>query len=110
MAALRKNRRRLRIEQWLLLAIRTLVILLVVTAMAKPFLESFGAVIAGQRTHKVIVVDGSLSMGYRSGESSRFDQAKRVATQIVKDARGATPISVIMMGDPPPGRDRRPDE
>ena len=63
--------------------------------------ESFGAVIAGQRTHKVIVLDGSLSMGYRSGESSRFDQAKAVATQIVKDARGGDAVSVIMMGDPP---------
>ena len=60
LAAIRKNRRRLRVEQWLLLAIRTLVVLLVVSAMAKPFLESFGAVIAGQRTHKVIVIDGSL--------------------------------------------------
>ena len=63
LAAIRKNRRRLRIEQWLLLAIRTLIILLVVSAMAKPFLESFGAVIAGQRTHKVIVIDGSLIDG-----------------------------------------------
>ena len=40
LAAIRKNRRRIRIEQWLLLAIRTLIILLVVTAMAKPFLEA----------------------------------------------------------------------
>ena len=63
LAAIRKNRRRIRIEQWLLLAIRTLVILLVVSAMAKPFLESFGAVIAGRRTHRVIVLDASLSHG-----------------------------------------------
>jgi hypothetical protein len=101
LSAIRKNRRRLRIEQWLLLAIRTLVILLVVSAMAKPFLEAFGAVLAGTRTHKVIVIDGSLSMGYRSGESSRFEQAKAVATQIVKDARGGDSVSLILMGDPP---------
>jgi hypothetical protein len=103
LSAIRKNRRRLRIEQWLLLAIRTLIILLVVSAVAKPFLESFGAIIAGQRTHKVIVIDGSLSMGYRSAESSRFDQAKEVAIQIVKDARGGDSVSVIMMGNPPRG-------
>ena len=42
LAAIRKNSRRIRIEQWLLLAVRTLIILLVVTAMAKPFLESLG--------------------------------------------------------------------
>ena len=49
MAAMKKNQRRIRIEQWLLLAIRTLIILLVVLAMAKPFLEAFGSVIAGRQ-------------------------------------------------------------
>src|SRR5436305_4629487 len=54
LAAIRKNARRIRIEQWLLLAVRTLLILLVVTAMAKPFLESLVPVIAGRRTHRVL--------------------------------------------------------
>jgi hypothetical protein len=101
LAAIRKNRRRIRIEQWLLLAIRTLVVLLVVTAMAKPFLETFGSVIAGRRTHRVIVLDASLSMGYTSGETSRFQLAKAIATQRVKDSRGGDAISLILMGDPP---------
>ncbi len=101
LAALRKNRRRLRVEQWLLLAIRTLVVLLVVAAMARPYLESFGAVIAGSRTHRVLVIDDSLSMGYTAGESSRFDQAKAVAGQLIKDSRRGDAISVILMGSPP---------
>jgi hypothetical protein len=101
LAALRKNRRRIRVEQWLLLAIRTLVILLVVSAMAKPFLETFGAVLAGQRTHRVLVLDASLSMGYTSGESSRFDQAKAIASQVVKDSRRGDRISIVLMGAPP---------
>ncbi len=101
LAAVRKNRRRIRIEQWLLLAIRTLIILLVVAAMAKPFLETFGAVITGRRTHRVLVIDASLSMGYNSGESSRFDQAKALAAQLVKDSRPGDAASIILMGDPP---------
>jgi hypothetical protein len=101
LAAIRKNRRRIRIEQWLLLAIRTLILLLVVSAMAKPFLEAFGAVIVGQRTHRVLVLDASLSMGYKSGDSSRFDEAKALAAQLVKDSRPGDAISVILMGDPP---------
>ena len=101
LAAIRKNRRRIRIEQWLLLAVRTLLVLLVVSAVAKPFLESFGAVLAGRRTQRVLVLDGSLSMGYTSGESSRFDQAKAIASQVVKDSRPGDAISLIMMGDPP---------
>ncbi len=101
LAALRKNRRRIRIEQWLLLAVRTLILLLIVAAMAKPFLEAFGAVIVGRRTHRVLVLDASLSMGYKSGDSSRFDQAKALAAQLVKDSRQGDVISVILMGDPP---------
>jgi hypothetical protein len=101
MAAIRKNRRRIRIEQWLLLAVRTLLVLLVVSALAKPFLESFGAVIAGRRTQRVIVLDDSLSMAYTSAEASRFDQAKTLASQVVKDSRRGDAISVILMGDPP---------
>jgi hypothetical protein len=101
LAAIRKNQRRIRIEQWLLLAIRTLIILLVVSAMAKPFLESFGVVIAGRRVHRVLVIDGSMSMGYTSGGTSRFDQAKVEAAQLVKESRRGDAISVILMGQPP---------
>jgi hypothetical protein len=101
LAAIRKNRRRIRIEQWLLLAIRTLILLLVVSAMAKPFLETFGAVIVGHRTHRVLVIDASLSMGYKSGDSSRFDTAKALAARLVKDSRAGDTISVVLMGDPP---------
>ena len=103
LAAIRKNSRRIRIEQWLLLAVRTLIIVLVVSAMAKPFLESLGAlpVIAGQRTHRVLVLDGSLSMAYAPADVTRFEQAKTLAAQLVKDARRGDAISVVLMADPP---------
>ena len=103
LAAVRKNSRRIQIEQWLLLAVRTLVIILLVTAMAKPFLESLGgiAAVAGRRTHRVLVLDGSLSMGYTTDGTTRFDQAKALASQLVKDARRGDAISLILMADPP---------
>ncbi len=103
MAAIRKNSRRIRIEQWLLLAVRTLIILLVVTAMAKPYLESLGAlpIMAGQRTHRVLVLDGSLSMAYATAGATRFEQAKTLASQLVRVARRGDAISVVVMGDPP---------
>jgi hypothetical protein len=103
LAAVRKNSRRIRIEQWVLLAVRTLIIILVVSAMAKPFLESLGAVpvFAGRRTHRVLVLDGSLSMGYTEGETTRFDRAKALASQLVRAARRGDAISLVVMGDPP---------
>ncbi len=102
-AAVQKNSRKIRIEQWLLLAVRTMVVILAVTAMAKPFLESVGGspLLAGHRTHRVIVLDGSLSMGYDSGDGTRFDRAKALSSQLVKDARRGDAISLIVMGDPP---------
>jgi hypothetical protein len=83
--------------------VRTLVIVLVVLAMAKPYLESLGAlpVIAGRRTHRVLVLDGSLSMAYTVSDVTRFDQAKTLAVQLVRDARRGDAISVVLMADPP---------
>ncbi len=79
LAAIRKNQRRIKVEQWLLLAIRTLLVILVVTAMAKPFLESLGAMklLPGQRTHRVIVLDGSLSMAYTTAEQEPISNRPR---------------------------------
>src|SRR4051794_17809541 len=76
--AIRKNSRRIRIEQWILLAVRTLLIILVVLAMAKPYLESLGAlpILAGQRTHRGLVLDGSLSLAQSSGEGTPLQQAE----------------------------------
>ncbi len=103
MAAVRKNQKRVQIEQWLLLAVRTLIILLVVLAMAKPLLESLGAIdlLRGQRRHWVLVLDGSMSMDYRPTDTPRFDQAKEIARRLVKDSRQGDALSVIVMADPP---------
>ena len=65
-------------------------------------------VIAGRRTHRVLVLDGSLSMGYTTGDETRFDQAKALAAQLVKDARRGDAISLVADGRPAPGRHRRP--
>ena len=103
--AIRKNQRRIRIEQWLLLAIRCLLVACVVLAMAKPFLEGLGNVIPGRRTHRVLVLDSSLSMGRlvadAGGGSSRFEQAKTVAERLAGDSRRGDAVSLVLMGSPP---------
>lgn len=103
LAAIKKNQRRVRIEQWLLLAVRTLLVILVVSAMAKPFLESLGAValLPGQRTHWVLAIDGSLSMQTTEGDGTRFDRARSLATQLVKSARPGDGVSLVLLADPP---------
>src|SRR3954469_665270 len=85
---IKTNRRRLRIEQLILLAVRTLVVLLLVFAVARPVISSggvAGGLGARGRTSRLLVIDDSLSMGYvAEGGRSAFDAAKDAAGQLLK--------------------------
>jgi hypothetical protein len=102
LAALRKNSRRMRLEQWLLLAARTLLIVLLVLAVAQPYLEQMGLrFVPGGRTLKVLVIDGSYSMAYRPTDKSRFERAKQLATQIVDESAQGDAFTLVLMASPP---------
>lgn len=98
--AIQRQRRRVRLEQWLLLLLRTVVILLVVAAMAKPTLESASAlfVASSPATHHVIVFDNSLSMHYAPTNWNRWERAKGMAQSILDDAETGDVASVVVMG------------
>jgi CheY-like chemotaxis protein len=113
LAARQRTVRRLRLEQWLLLAVRVLAIVLVAAAMASvmPWAERvWRAVLPGSvaavapttaRTHKVLVLDGSFSMGLRDADgASRFEKAKAQADALLKAAPAGDGFSVVMLGSP----------
>ena len=92
----------MRIEQLLLLLVRVLVILLVVLALAEPFLRSVSPLSLGEgRTHRVIVIDGSYSMGYRPTGQSAFEVAKQRIAELVQNGQPGDGYSLILMGDRP---------
>jgi hypothetical protein len=100
--AIRKNRRRIQLEQWLLLAVRTLLITLIVLAVAEPFFNrGVLTFTGGQRTHRMIVLDGSYSMAYRPTDQTRFEQAKRLAAQIVEQSPQGDGFTLVLLSDPP---------
>src|SRR5262245_54251159 len=102
LAAIQKNARRIQLEQLILLAVRTLLVICVVLAMAKPFLEGAGAMLLpGKRTHRILVIDGSFSMAYRVTDRDRFERAKQVAGAILQDARKGDAASLVLMSAPP---------
>lgn len=102
LAALRESRRRLRLEQFLLLVLRTLVVVLVVTAVAEPAIEGLDlAASQRQKTHRLLVLDASYSMAYQPAQSSRFEQARQIAAQIVQRAPEGDGFSLVLMGDQP---------
>lgn len=97
-AALEKQARRLRLQHWLLLAVRTLLLLLVVLAAAKPLLES-GLLGGGVPTHRVLIVDASLSMSSVSSDGeTALDRAKRLAIASVDGGRTGDTYSLVVMG------------
>ncbi len=105
--ALRRNRRRLRFEQWLLLAVRCLVLFFLGLALARPMgcndttLASLAARRAGLH---VIVIDNSYSMAYESdrpGAKTNLDQAKILAKQIIdRLSRGGESVAIVTAARP----------
>ena len=99
--AMRKNRRRLKFEQWLLLATRCAVLVLVATALARPMgcRDSALARVAGQRNGlHVIVLDNSYSMAYEAGRPeapTHLDRAKKLAKELI-DTLQAGGESVVL--------------
>ncbi len=101
LAALQKSSRRLRAEQWILLLIRTLIVVCVVIAVAGPYVERPGGALAvGEPVHKVLVIDGSYSMDYKPGDASRFQIARRLAEQIVAHSSQGDGFSLVLMAEP----------
>jgi hypothetical protein len=111
LAAERKNTRRMRLEQIILLAVRCLLILLIVLAMASvmgwaesvwrwmfPENVQFMTLAGGRRTHKIVVVDGSFSMATKLGDGSAFDRARAKAKEVIGQSPRGDGFSVVLMG------------
>jgi hypothetical protein len=114
MRAMRKNRRRLEFEQWLLLATRCLLVFLLGMALARPLgcEQSSLARVAGRTGLNVIVIDNSYSMAYqadRPGAKTHLDQAKRIAEGLINQfTPGGESVVLITAGGPvrPTGPDK----
>ena len=93
-AAARKQSRRTRLEQLLLLAARMLILTLIVLAFARPrWADGDKLVASSPPTLRVIVLDASLSMGRKTAaaegdpSSTLFDAGKAIARDLVKQSR-----------------------
>ncbi len=77
--------RRLKLRQIILLILRSLIIISVVLAFARPSLKgSLSSVIGSRtRTSAVILLDNSYSMGYETPQGRLFDIAKKRAKSVV---------------------------
>ena len=96
-----KTARRSRVENLLLLLLRCLVFALLGLAAARPVVSPKAANWWGGSVPRtiVLVLDNSLSMNYRAGDHTRFDDAKKQALAILDDLRAGDEVAVILAND-----------
>lgn len=95
----RKNRRRLRIEELILLALRVLVCLLIGLALAN---IRGGTILGGAGTPiaHVFIVDDSLSMGQRAGGSTIFAKAVTSVADLVATLPDGDAVAFVSATQP----------
>ncbi|PHS11632.1 MAG: hypothetical protein COA78_09345 [Blastopirellula sp.] len=105
LAAIKKNSRRIRVEQLLVLIVRCLILLLFAMALSDVscnWSSSLGTSLSmSGTTHTVLVIDGSYSMDYQSGGTSNFEKAKQMAKDIVDSGAQGDGYTLILMSDIP---------
>jgi hypothetical protein len=100
---IQRNRRRIQIEQLLLLLLRVSLPVLLFVLLARPLLNSTGIerwLGGAGRTSHVILIDDSLSMGYGSGGPPAFHVAREVAGSLVAATRPGDRCTVVATSAP----------
>lgn len=105
LVAQKRNRRRVRLEQLILLALRCLAVFLIAMMIARPFVRPNTALAllgSGARTERLIVLDDSFSMLYRSPGSAGmgqtvFDQATAAVERLAKWIAGEAEADALTL-------------
>ncbi len=91
----KQRMRRINLRRILILILRTLAILALVFAFARPTLRS-GLLFAGSVSKNVVVcIDASFSMGVAMESGTAFDAAKKIANDVVDEAGSSDVINVV---------------
>lgn len=102
----REHARRVKLRQWLLMALRMAALVLLALAAARPFVRQGGG--SHEPTAVAIVLDNSLSSGLVDGDRRVLDELKRRALEVLAMAgpddrfwliRAATPWEAAVPGD-----------
>ncbi len=98
--AIEQTSRRLKFQEWILLALRCLVILLLALALARPGKDSAGAAGRGEAVDAVFVFDTSYSMGAADGDDkTRLDRAKEAALGVIESLPPKSTVQIVLSGD-----------
>ncbi len=98
-AVLRTNQRRVQIEQWILLAIRCAIPVLLALAMARPLWKGARSLIGDAKTSTIVLLDNSYSMEAGRAGSSSYGIAKDETQRLINELRPGSEVHVVLMGE-----------
>ncbi len=102
----RKNIRRVRMEQLILLLLRCLAVLLIALIISRPFVrpQGWAAVFGGQkRSERILLIDDSYSMGYEEPDGTWFETGKKNLIGLINWVHQNAPsdaVTVLCTSDP----------
>ena len=95
-----KNKKRMDMEDLILLALRCLLLLLLALALARPaWRDSAAGAFGLAKVTSVILLDNSGSMGMSDGVETRFEQARKAAEQIIDAMPAGSSVAVYLASD-----------
>jgi uncharacterized membrane protein len=100
---LQKNKiRKIKLKQWILLALRVLIILFVVMAFARPTLQSvkIGGTTSAAKTTAVFILDDTFSMSVVDQKGSYFNQAKQIIKDVISQLHEGDEVGVVLVSNP----------
>jgi hypothetical protein len=97
----RTQRRRIRIEQLLLLLVRCLIPALLALVMARPVLTGLRALLGAAKTSTVVLLDNSYSMDVGTKNNNTFTVARDAAGQLIRHLGRGSEVAVVLMGGVP---------
>ncbi|MDE0960295.1 MAG: BatA domain-containing protein [Planctomycetota bacterium] len=100
--AMKRHQRRLRLENWLLMLLRTLALLLFVMAMARPTLTTDALPILGKQVRQeAVIIDASGSTAARKTSRTTMEAARDQARQLLLGLKAGDRTSLLVGGLPP---------
>jgi hypothetical protein len=97
--AIEQTSRRLRFQEWILLALRCLAIILLALALARPGYKTAVTAGRGEAIDAVLVFDTSYSMAARDGDKTRLDRAREAALGVLETLPANSSVQVFACSD-----------
>ncbi len=97
--AIEQTSRRLKFQEWILLALRCLAIILLALAIARPGLDTASSAGSTETIDAVFVFDTSYSMAARDGEKTRIERAKEAALAVLETLPNKSSVQVFSCAD-----------